>query len=422
VYGRVVAVSPRNDLALIATTKPMNLPPLTISGNPNTESGPVVAVGYPQNVDRAQGLDMADLFRAQPPVEASGSLAGRRPSRQFDTLLHTAPIARGNSGGPLLDPCGRVLGVNSFGAETDSAEAGFYFAISTRELLPFLRANDITPRINDQPCRSLADLNAEERQRAEDQRVADEAKARANEEALAKRREEDRRKIDFQILDERDNGMALAMLLLLIALGAGGFAWLSYEDGERRRMKIGGSVAAIAAVAAAAAWFTRPPFTQADERLQDVLRQEMSAQDRGAIPTPQPAGALVCTLDPQRSRIVGTASQTVDLDWKDDGCVNGRTQYGFQGGTWTRVLVPQSEASVSVNTFDPASGTYKMDRYLLDNDKMSKVRHARAGYGSATCGGGQEAAEKLGEQQAAVLALLPEQPNERLAYHCAAGK
>ncbi len=137
VYGRIVTVSPRNDLALIATTKPMRLPPLTISGNPNTESGAVVAVGYPQNVDRAQGLSMADLFRAQPPVESSGSLAGRRPSRQFDTLLHTAPIARGNSGGPLLDACGRVLGVNSFGAESEGADAGFYFAISTRELLPF---------------------------------------------------------------------------------------------------------------------------------------------------------------------------------------------------------------------------------------------------------------------------------------------
>jgi hypothetical protein len=422
VYGRLVAVSPRNDLALIATTKPMNLPPLTISGNPNTESGPVVAVGYPQNVDRAQGLDMADLFRAQPPVEANGSLAGRRPSRQFDTLLHTAPIARGNSGGPLLDPCGRVLGVNSFGAESEGADAGFYFAISTRELLPFLRANDITPQINDQPCRSLADLNAEERQRAEDQKVAAEAKARADEEALARHREEDRRKIDFQVLDERDNGMALALVLLLAALGAGGFAWLSYEDGERKRMKIGGSVAVIAVIGAGAAWFARPTFAQADERLQDVLRQEMTAENRGAIPTPQPAGALVCTLDPQRSRIVGTANPTVNLDWQDDGCVNGRTQYGFEGGTWSRVLVPQSEASVSVNTFDPASGDYRMDRYLLDNDKMSKIRQARTEYGSATCGGGKAAAEKLGTQQAAVLALLPPQPNERLAYHCAAGK
>lgn len=419
VYGRVVAVSTRNDLALIATTKAMHLAPLTIAGNPNTESGAVVAVGYPQNVDRAQGLDMADLFRAQPPVEASGSLAGRRPSRQFDTLLHTAPIARGNSGGPLLDSCGRVIGVNSFGAETASAEAGFYFAISTRELLPFLRANDITPQINDQPCRSLSDLNAEERQRAEEQKIAAEAKARADEESLAKRREGARREIDFQILDERDNGMALALVLLIVALGSAGFAWLAYDDGEDKRMKIGGAVAVVALVGAGLAWFSRPSFVEADDRLQDLLRQEMTAADSGAIPAAQPAGTLTCTLVAERSRIIGAANQTMPFDWKDDGCVNGRTQYGLSGGSWTRVFAPQEEASVSVNTFDPATGEYRMDRYLLDSDALNKVRAARGKFQAPACGAGKEAAQTLGSEQAAVLSLLPPQPNERLVYNCA---
>jgi hypothetical protein len=422
VYGRLVAVSPRNDLALVATTKAMHLAPLTISGNPNTEAGAVVAVGYPQNVDRAQGLDMADLFRAQPPVESGGSLAGGRPSRQFDTLLHTAPIARGNSGGPLLDSCGRVLGVNSFGAESEGADAGFYFAISTRELLPFLRANDITPQINDLPCRSLADLNAEERQRAEDQKIAAQAKARSQEEALAKRREEERRKIDFQVLDERDNGMALALVLLLISLGAGGFAWLSYEDGEDKRVKIGGAVAMVAMVGAAFAWFSRPSFTEADERLQDLLRQEMTAADRGPISTAPPSGALVCTLVPERSRVIGAANDTVPLEWEEGGCVNGRTQYGLEGGSWTRIFVPQSEANVSVNTFDPTTGEYRMDRYLLDSDALEKVRAARAKFQAPACHAGKEAAQTLGTQQADVLSLLPPQPNERLVYHCEASR
>lgn len=421
VYGRLVTVSPRNDLALVATTKPMHLPPLTIAGNPNTESGQVVAVGYPQNVDVAQGLSMADLFRAQPPVKSSGSLAGRRPSRQFDTLLHTAPIARGSSGGPLLDPCGRVVGVNSFGAETTSAEAGFYFAISTRELLPFLRANAITPQINDQPCRSLADLNAEERQRAEEQQSAAQAKALAQEQALAQHREQARRQIDFQILDERDNGLALTLVLLLVALGGGGFAWLSYEDGENRRMKIGAAVAIVALLGAGFAWFSRPTFAEGDERLQDMLRKEMTAGENGAIPTPEPAGALECTLVPDRSRVIGPANQTVSLAWQDDGCVNGRTQYGIEGGTWTRVFTPETESNVSVNSFEPATGEYRMDRYLLDRDQLDQVRKARSGYEPPACGGGKEAAQKLGSQQAAVLSLLPSEPNERLVYHCAAG-
>jgi V8-like Glu-specific endopeptidase len=421
VYGRLVAVSPRNDLALVASTKPMHLPPLTISGNPNDESGPVVAVGYPQNVDIAQGLSIADLFRPQPPVESNGSLAGRRPSRQFDTLLHTAPIARGNSGGPLLDPCGRVIGVNSFGAETESAEAGFYFAISTRELLPFLRANDITPQVNGMPCRSLADLNAEERQRAEEQRTAAAAKAQVEEQTLAQRREEERRKIDFQITDERDNGMALAFVLLLAALGAGGFAWLAHDDGESKRMKIGAGIAAIALIGAGAAWFTRPSFSQEDERLQDRLREQMSAKEIGTIPVPEATGSLICTLQPDRSRVIGPADPTVPLDWRDDGCVNGRTQYGLEGGTWTRVLAPTDQSNVAVSSYDPSTGEYRMDRYLLNQDQIDQVRKARTSYQPPACGAGKAAAVKLGTDQSAVLSLLPSQPNERLVYDCSKG-
>ena len=91
VYGKLVAVDGRRDLALIATTSPMHLPPLAIAGGATTDTGPVTALGYPMNVDRAQGLSLTDIFRAQPPVKSNGSLSGRRPARDFDSLLHTAP-------------------------------------------------------------------------------------------------------------------------------------------------------------------------------------------------------------------------------------------------------------------------------------------------------------------------------------------
>lgn len=68
VYGRVIAVSPRNDLALVRTTRPMHLSPLTIAGNAPANATAVLAIGYPMNVDQAQGLGEDDLFRAQPPV------------------------------------------------------------------------------------------------------------------------------------------------------------------------------------------------------------------------------------------------------------------------------------------------------------------------------------------------------------------
>ena len=43
--------------------------------------------------------DLADIFRSMSPVKSLGYVSGERPSRQFDTILHTAPIARGSSGG-----------------------------------------------------------------------------------------------------------------------------------------------------------------------------------------------------------------------------------------------------------------------------------------------------------------------------------
>jgi hypothetical protein len=311
-----------------------------------------------------------------------------------------------------------VIGVNSFGAESGSAEGEFYFAVSTRELLPFLRANDVTPQINSMPCRSLADLDAAERQRAETEAATDQARARAEEQALARRREEARRDIEFAVLNERDNGLALAMLLVVIALGAGGFGWLAHEQEEERKAKIAAGVAIAALVAAAAAWFLRPSFGEVEERLEDLLREEMAADETGAMPTPARAGALVCTLVPARSRIVGAVNETVPFEWSSDGCVNGRTQYGLEGGAWSRVFVPSEESNVSVNRFDPATGEYRMERYLLGRDELAEVREARGAYQPPACGAGEEAAQELGARQAAILSLLPGQPNERLVYSC----
>ena len=418
VFGRLVAVSPRNDLALIATTAPLNLPPLTIAGNPDATGAAVSAIGYPRNVEVAQGLTAADMFRAIPPLITTGFLSGSRPNREFDAVLHTASIAMGNSGGPLVDECGRVLGVNSRGTDGTAGEAEFFFAVSTRELLPFLREQNVQPQINALPCRSLAELEEAESDRAE------QARARTAETAAerAATAEQLRRNLTQEVTDARIHLTALATLLLGVALAAGGTAVLAHRRGELRLRAQAGGGAAAALVLAVVALAFRPAWSGIDKRIDDALAAR-NAPAQGPATPPASASAdgtrtLSCALDQERSRITSAPEQTIALTWSRDGCVNGRTQYGLDAGAWTRLRAPQEEAAVSVNRFDPASGEYVVERYLLDRTALLSAREARQAYEAPSCGGGEAAAQELGSAQAPLLAALPQRPNERLIYSC----
>jgi len=422
-FARAVAVSPRNDLALLEITDgSLRLPPLTLAGGGSANMGEVSAVGYPMNVDLAQGLEIRDIFRAQPPVKSRGFLSGERPSRQFDTILHTAPIARGNSGGPLLDGCGRVLGVNSFGADSGGSDAEFFFAVSLRELLPFLRENGIEPSVNSLPCTSIDDLNAAERARFEQQRAEAEARMEARAEQLREKRDAAQIQAQIEILDARDNAMALAMVLLLVAIGAGYAAGqlragMADKPQNQQRALFAAAISGSALIGAVFVWITRPSYADIEERVAVLMGEVEDPDAASAGAEPAADGTLICTLVPERSRITGARTDDVEFDWQAGGCVNERTQYGMVGGAWTRVLVPSSEAAVSVSTYDPETRTYRTDRYLLGQAAMKTAREARSEYTPPACGV-TDAARVLGEQQAALLAMLPERPNERLVYSC----
>ena len=417
VYGRIVAVLARNDLALVRITGSLRLPPLALAGGAPPDSGEVTSVGYPMNVDRAQGLDLSDIFRSQPPVKSRGYVSGARPSRQFDTILHTAPIARGNSGGPLLDPCGRVVGVNSFGADNDGGDAEFFFAVSNRELVPFLRANDVEPRIIAAECRSMADLDEAERDRMEREQSA--ARADLAERAEARRIKRERALLEAEqgVFVEREDRVFLAVVLLLVAFGLGQWAlalWQADPRDEKRARIVGGASAALV-LAAIAAYLTRPGLDEIDRRVAAAMQDP----DDGEGEAEAPGGdlALLCRLVPERSRVTSAKVEDIEFDWTADGCVNERTQYGLAGGSWNRVFVPNAEDAVSVSSFDPDRRIFRTERYLLPREAMSEARTARSKYSAPECGS-DNAAVRLGDLQGEVLAQLPRQANERLVYEC----
>ena len=428
VYGQIVKVSPRNDLALVRLTGDMRLPPLALAGGPVSGSGEVTSVGYPMNVDRAQGLQIEDLFRSQPPVKSRGFISGERPSRQFDTVLHTAPIARGNSGGPLLDACGRVIGVNSFGADNEGGDAEFFFAVSNRELIPFLKANGITARVNDMPCRSLADLDAEERARIEREQM--EARQSMAQRAEATREQRERATLTalISVAQDREDRMALAFLLIIVALALAIWALSRREqidpaavDAPQRRkvttMVLAG--AGFLVIVAIIAYLTRPGVDEIDRRVAADMQQGGESGDGTNNLAAEAGGdmALTCRLVPERSRVTTGKTGDIELNWSSGGCVNDRTQYGYASGNWSRVFVPNQEDAVSVNSFDPDRRIFRTERYLLPRSAMADARTARGKYKAPTCGT-EDAAAKLGDLQGEVLGKLPQQPNERLVYEC----
>lgn len=423
-FAKVVAYSARNDLALLRLAEKGSLVPATLFTGAVTDGEDVYAVGYPGNVDQAQGLNPADLMSPTAPVKTRGAVSAGRTSKGFETILHTAPIGSGNSGGPLLDACGRVIGTNSFGTTSDTAaDSEFYFAISMREIMRFLTNAGINVRATGEPCRSLAELDAAERERQAGARALSEEQQRAVEAKQAAALQAATRQAEMEVIASRENHLALAGLALLLALASGATAiWLGPQQRPRQR-KAAIVGCAVLLVVVPLAWFTRPSIAGIDERAREIVAEAAPTPASQPIATATPTeAAYICVFNPQRSRVTVSETADVPFAWKDDGCVNGRTQYGLGPEGWSKVLAPGADDTVTIASFDPATRTYRQDRYLLDMETMAKMRAERGKYPAPACGAGEAEARKLGDAQAALRALLPAQPNERMVYDCRAAQ
>jgi type II secretory pathway pseudopilin PulG len=415
IEAQVIDRSPRNDLALIALSDGKSLTPAAFYSGPVSDGADVFAIGYPGGVDIAQGLNQQDVLRPQVPVKTKGNISAGRSAKEFETLLHTAAIGSGNSGGPLVDACGRVLGVNSFGTLSNGGDAEFFFAIAQREVATFLRNNDVPFRNVDSECLSRAELSRAEAERAAAEKARIDEENRLAETARNKSFAEARRKAEYQIIEARDNLSMLAVILIFFALGAAGTSWQLIERERRDQAKLAGGAAAALLIAALLTWFARPSFAEVDE----LTRAALAGSQDPATPTKAASeGKLTCVIDRSRSRITVSDTADVPFDWKANGCVNGRTQYAEASGIWTRTFVPNNEAQVSVVGFDPKTSTYRIERHLLGAEAMEKARAARNQYDVKSCSTDPATLEKVGTMNSAVRALLPQQANEVLVFGC----
>ena len=409
--GRLIAIDTDRDLALIEFAG-LRLPALTFYNGPVSEGDAMVALGYPGNVDLATARSSADFITPLSPVRSQGVFSGRRNLQGVSVLLHTAAIARGNSGGPLLDPCGRVLGVNSAVTRADDGDASFGFAIGNDEGAAFLREAKQPMPANGVACTSIADRLAQDRSEAERTRVADEAKAREDAARAAADRENAMDKALVDNFAVRENFIAGAGLLLVLGVAGLGVAGFFHSQGKRREaiwaVSGGGALVLVAFIV----FFTRPAFDP----------KTIEGATRVAIPPPAQSGGLgkmVCTIDPERSRVTVSSTQDVNIDINPDGCVNGRTQYAETGQrNWQRILVPDDEQTVSVLEYAPATRTYSTTRYLLPAAQMADARKLRSAVKIKACSTDQAARADLASRQQTIRTALPQVFNERLVYSC----
>ncbi len=409
--ARLIAIDTARDLALIEMGEG-RLPAAAIYTGPLESGTDVVALGYPGNVDLATARSAADYITPRTPVRSEGNMSNVQAVDGIATLVHTAKISRGNSGGPLVDACGRVVGINTFITRADDGDSPFAFAISVREIARFLADAGQQYTSVGTACLSMAEATARDRAALDaETRAAAEADA-AKTAAARLDRELKQARAEEAALASRENRIALAGVLFVIGALAAGAGLLFYSQKAMRNAKIAGGAGAVLMIGAAILFVTRP------DAHAEIAREAEQAPVPDAAPT-LAQGNFLCTIQPDRSRITVSSTVDVPVEIGGDGCINRRTQYA-QGtdGRWQRILVPNEEATVTIASIDDAAHEYRVERYLLDAETMAKARALRAAAEIKGCAADPQALAAFATQQDAIKGALPPTPNERLVYRC----
>lgn len=141
--AQVVYYSPphEKDLAIIKLPSPTSKRTgLALNNSDNVTVGEAVyALGYPgvsSAVQSYKTFDQSDITMTKGIISKRTNVIGR----EFEAFQMDTYINEGNSGGPLVDEQGFVIGINTLGlADTD-----MNFAITSKELIRILRAEGIS--------------------------------------------------------------------------------------------------------------------------------------------------------------------------------------------------------------------------------------------------------------------------------------
>ena len=114
----------------------------------------VIAAGYPgdllQTDDQFQRLRSGNAAAVPDLAVTDGTVSTEQSVNSARMIAHSAPISKGNSGGPLIDMCGRVIGVNTFIKQGTARTLNF--ALASSDLMRFLQGTDALPNVVTEAC------------------------------------------------------------------------------------------------------------------------------------------------------------------------------------------------------------------------------------------------------------------------------
>jgi hypothetical protein len=142
------------DLALLRLEAPEGQPVLGFSTTSERLES-VVAAGFPMVVmetdDALLRISQGDTTAVPSLVVTSGVITALQSPGSAELVLHTAAISPDSSGGPLVDACGRVVGMNT-AVRSEETLNRVNYALHASNLLRFLASAGITAVDQDTAC------------------------------------------------------------------------------------------------------------------------------------------------------------------------------------------------------------------------------------------------------------------------------